>query len=670
MNKNEDTKKMFNMLIHEYLRKEGYQGTAKLFLAEANVEITRESQPFPLLYKWFEAFNDICMVRSGKKKNKDSLARIEGVMLKLENDKKRISRKIQFNKEFFPENRFNIREKISGGVSNDMFNDKFNEKFNGNEFGNYDYDDERFNKDDLRFNEDRSYPLRNNFENVSRIEQLSEGSQLYKNNSINRNNNNNNNNNNNINRGSINNNNNNNNNNNTVYHINNHNYIIQGHPNPNYINSNYKRNPNYSFNGPENNFSNKTDIFPNQYKNTQYNQYQNYPRNYQGGYQNFNEEKTRKTQSMDERISSWNQYDNNRLMDYTNNPNYYNQPDFFYQSDRYINGQYQNNYPENYKGEYENNFKEEYKNEYPYEQEEIAVDQYKTREQQKLNFNLQKEFNCGKQKNNFLIFSKKHRVIIIAGSDRSLSLIDYDTNEFISKHVIFEKPIINLEINEIEAENTKRETLIAVCSIDDRPRIYKICKNPLSLVLENEINAENSALICTFGRDCLYTLNIEDEIEKYSLDGTLIKKVKVDIDLRNIMWVKDEILLLVNVNKTFYLDFDTNEQIDILNEPASIVQRTDKYLGIAVKEDVYIYDINFNHHNTISLTERPHSLDIIDEENIFVGTYKLVFWFNMTDMVSFKAHDNIISCLKIVDREKFILATSSLSGNVKVWSPV
>lgn len=78
-----------DILIHEYLTKKRHSNAANFFRQEAKIPDYNLTHNTPLLLDWFSAFNDIYNVRSGNVKNKDSISRIEAVMLKLENEKKK-----------------------------------------------------------------------------------------------------------------------------------------------------------------------------------------------------------------------------------------------------------------------------------------------------------------------------------------------------------------------------------------------------------------------------------------------------------------------------------------------------------------------------------------------------------------------------------------------------
>jgi LisH len=81
----------FNRLVYEYLIKSHYDKTAEMFKKEAEIqEISLNSTPSTLL-NWYNIFIETAEVRSGRSYVPDSLNRIEGIMLKLENDKIRYS---------------------------------------------------------------------------------------------------------------------------------------------------------------------------------------------------------------------------------------------------------------------------------------------------------------------------------------------------------------------------------------------------------------------------------------------------------------------------------------------------------------------------------------------------------------------------------------------------
>jgi hypothetical protein len=78
-----------NMLIYDYLVKMKYDGTAKMFLGEAGISEFKPAEGIPLLAQWYAIFHDISTVRSGLSSSLADLSRIEGIMLRLENEKRR-----------------------------------------------------------------------------------------------------------------------------------------------------------------------------------------------------------------------------------------------------------------------------------------------------------------------------------------------------------------------------------------------------------------------------------------------------------------------------------------------------------------------------------------------------------------------------------------------------
>ncbi|CAD25338.2 hypothetical protein [Encephalitozoon cuniculi GB-M1] len=78
-----------NMLVYDYLLKMKYEGSAKIFFNEAGLENFKPGEGMPILAQWYAAFHDISAVRSGLSSNLQDLNRIEGIMMKLENEKRR-----------------------------------------------------------------------------------------------------------------------------------------------------------------------------------------------------------------------------------------------------------------------------------------------------------------------------------------------------------------------------------------------------------------------------------------------------------------------------------------------------------------------------------------------------------------------------------------------------
>ncbi|KAK6089669.1 hypothetical protein P3W45_001311 [Vairimorpha bombi] len=87
--KDQNVLKTLNILVYEYLVKMKFEKTAKTFACEAYIDDMKLSDGPPSLSQWYIAFHEISNVRCGMSSSPGDLSRIEGIMLKLENEKKR-----------------------------------------------------------------------------------------------------------------------------------------------------------------------------------------------------------------------------------------------------------------------------------------------------------------------------------------------------------------------------------------------------------------------------------------------------------------------------------------------------------------------------------------------------------------------------------------------------
>lgn len=82
----------FNKLVYEYLVKMKFEKSAAVFKSESRLGDVRMSDTSPALLNWYNIFIETADVRSGKTYIPENLNRIEGIMLKLENDKQRYAK--------------------------------------------------------------------------------------------------------------------------------------------------------------------------------------------------------------------------------------------------------------------------------------------------------------------------------------------------------------------------------------------------------------------------------------------------------------------------------------------------------------------------------------------------------------------------------------------------
>lgn len=123
-----ENKSIFNILIHEYLVCNNLTESANIFKSEANIGDYTDVDKSSVLFEWFKMFNDICKVRSGNLSDIDGLARIEAIMVKLENDKMRYAT-YPITKKYKSNNK--IRNDIESPHSYDLRPDYHMQKRNG-----------------------------------------------------------------------------------------------------------------------------------------------------------------------------------------------------------------------------------------------------------------------------------------------------------------------------------------------------------------------------------------------------------------------------------------------------------------------------------------------------------------------------------------------------------
>lgn len=92
ISKEYDKKDSLNFLIYEYLLKNDFKKTADSFKEETGISLSNLNDSKPALRQWYDIFIETAETRSGLGKSPDALDRIEGIMMKLENEKHRYSK--------------------------------------------------------------------------------------------------------------------------------------------------------------------------------------------------------------------------------------------------------------------------------------------------------------------------------------------------------------------------------------------------------------------------------------------------------------------------------------------------------------------------------------------------------------------------------------------------
>lgn len=121
ISKEDDRKDSLNLLIYEYLIKNDFQNTAVSFKEETGITEYKPGDSQPILSLWYNNFLETVEVRSGQKMAPDSLNRIEGIMLKLENEKQRYGRLRSPPSRTQPMMRRAVDPRFTGGVQGDPY---------------------------------------------------------------------------------------------------------------------------------------------------------------------------------------------------------------------------------------------------------------------------------------------------------------------------------------------------------------------------------------------------------------------------------------------------------------------------------------------------------------------------------------------------------------------
>lgn len=87
-----NSKDSLNLLIYEYLFKNDFHKSANTFKEECGIADYKMNEPADILSNLYNCFVETIEVRSGQRISPDCLNRIEGIMMKMENEKNRYSR--------------------------------------------------------------------------------------------------------------------------------------------------------------------------------------------------------------------------------------------------------------------------------------------------------------------------------------------------------------------------------------------------------------------------------------------------------------------------------------------------------------------------------------------------------------------------------------------------
>ncbi|KAM0674545.1 hypothetical protein GVAV_002163 [Gurleya vavrai] len=705
------------VLIHEFLCKKRYNGAAKIFRIEANLPINNaDPRRFSLLQDWFEAFNDIYNARCGNIRSVENLTRIEGIMLRLDNEKKRhalLGRSTRDNEEenirfssVSHEKQYNpdsMRYSHDSSYENSKPDYSLRLKNNNVQNQKYDipYQQEINNHTNENFNEKKLFDENKNFyfdsnlgyntktEINANLGNVSKKQKILPSNSNNE-----------IARLQYKNGNSTNLRSNSVYEPSDNFRARSGSV---FDKKELKYKNGYNYNEEQNyhsikNHENLNTAFP-----EIYNQYSKNPENYKEqlyAENNINHDSTNKSYKNNERnlfghnynknVEKKNTYDYN-LNNYDtlptkNQEKIYNKgsevfiKNFDFNAHKNLNIEEnsdlnrnlyklrEENHEINYQIKEQNGENSENLNKYVNfnDYDNKYVNSFKNHEFLK----LVHAFKLHSQKISCLAIGNLSKIAITGGNDRLLNIINLKNNEHLTSFEPHQKAITDIKIKEIKNKDGF-DVLILTSSQNAEVKIFKFDGKSLNQILL--FNKHKTSVHCVeFIENNVLSLDVDGELRKWNFDGFCEETLQTK-EFKSILVVDKKNLLVSDRSKVFLFDITCNKIIkEILDESAiSIKKKFDKYI-VCLKDKVVVLDLNFKISNIVNiLGEKLQSGCLLADGSVLIGSYQQIHKNGVQGIFNIQAHENVVVCMEnteICDKE--IIISCSFDGDCKIWEYV
>lgn len=290
-------------------------------------------------------------------------------------------------------------------------------------------------------------------------------------------------------------------------------------------------------------------------------------------------------------------------------------------------------------------------------------------------FFFDQKISCSASTNNLLF---------VALSDRTIQIINLLNMKIVGSFEPHGKQVVEMNVlvldddhsfehkpmNEQNTERSETGENIVLCT-NAREKEIKVFKASDDGNISNVciVLPRNVAFTSALTKDWVYTVDLDGEFCKFDLCGALKERVMMDEGVKQLVYYKDDFFIVNTRERVHVYDYGKRESIrDLSNEPALLIVHYNDLFALLHRDMVVIFSRDLKRLNAISVVNRMNSLAVLDENNVFVGVYRQIYWHSFNSLITNEKHAGTITALEVCNLfGRTVIISMSQTGECKIW---
>ncbi|ELQ76707.1 putative WD40/YVTN repeat-like domain, LisH dimerization motif protein [Trachipleistophora hominis] len=290
-------------------------------------------------------------------------------------------------------------------------------------------------------------------------------------------------------------------------------------------------------------------------------------------------------------------------------------------------------------------------------------------------FFFDQKISCSASTNNLLF---------VALSDRTVQIINLLSMKIVGSFEPHAKPVVEIKVLVLNDESlfehksmdeqsvsggeTGEKVLLCTNSREKEIKVFRASDDG-SMSNVCAVLPRNVAFTSALTKDWVYTVDLDGEFCKFDITGALKERVMMDEGVKQLVHYKDDLFIVNTRERVHVYDYAKRESIrDLSNEPALLIVHYNDLFALLHRDMVVIFGSDLKRLNAISVVNRMNSLAVLDENNVFVGVYRQIYWHSFNSLITNEKHSGTITALEICNLfGRTVIISMSQTGECKVW---